>query len=40
MTAADRTARQKATDAATKPDRIEALRRDLTADIDYYQEET
>lgn len=38
MTAADRTRRQSTTDHNTRPDRIQALTRDLAADVDYYQD--
>lgn len=38
MTAADRTRRQSTTDHATRPDRIQAVTRDLIADLDYYQD--
>jgi len=39
MTAADRTRRQSTADHAGRPARIEAVTRDLLADLDYYTEE-
>lgn len=39
MTAADRTRRQSTTDHTTRPDRIQAVTRDLIADLDYYTDE-
>ncbi|HLV43715.1 MAG TPA: hypothetical protein VKY39_02065 [Aggregatilineales bacterium] len=36
MTAADRTRRQSAADRDGRPERIEAVTRDLLADLDYY----
>ena len=38
MTGTDRSRRQHDHDTTTRPDRIEALTRDLHADIDYYAE--
>jgi hypothetical protein len=39
MTAADRTRRQSTADHTTRPDRIQAVTRDLLADLDYYQDQ-
>lgn len=39
MTAADRSRRQSTTDHAGRPARIEAVTRDLLADVDYYSTE-
>lgn len=36
MTAAERSARQSAADHATRPDRIEAVTRDLVADVEFH----
>lgn len=38
MTATDRSRRQSTTDHTTRPDRIQALTRDLIADLDYYKD--
>jgi hypothetical protein len=38
MTAADRTRRQHDIDHATRPARVEAVTRDLLADLDYYND--
>lgn len=39
MTAADRSRRQSTADHAGRPARIEAVTRDLLADVDYYSTE-
>lgn len=36
MTAVDRTRRRRRIDNETRPERIEAVTRDLLADLDYY----
>lgn len=38
MTATDRATRQRYTDNTTRPARVEAVTRDLLADLDYYND--